>query len=140
MPDFSKPEYASYITLCQELKLEHEWRSGDWFCDPISEHRYVYARGSDDFVNPDDFWLPQLADWLDMLEAGGIPAVTIVHHSGVGEPGFYAEDAWSESFERSDFIGQTREEALARLTIAVGAVGAVTSVGSPSTSPAEPDA
>lgn len=126
MPDFSRPEYASYVALCRELKLKRAFQSGDWL-----EIRYartgladgfttgVWGSGYDDW--PDDssapvIWLPALSDWLEMLATiGNFYAWVEIHWEG---------DEWAISVGPHHNKGRfamapTREEAAARLWVHV---------------------
>jgi hypothetical protein len=79
--DFSRPEYASYVALCRELKLAHKFERGDSVyyaagTDPSSRESVTVWINCDEDSYPESaetddmaIWLPSLSDWLEMLEA-----------------------------------------------------------------------
>jgi hypothetical protein len=128
MPDFSDPKYASYIQFCRELGLAHEFREGDWWiwhgdrevpnchCDPST---FVGPRTTQ--LQPNYariYWLPTLADWLEMLEAKGYDYVQFwpranprsweCEAQGINAPRVTTAYSGGSVFD-------TREEAAARL-------------------------
>lgn len=124
MPDFTRPEYQSYIALCRKLSLEHEWQEGDHLWTPggmvgVREDVYVYHGPGTDLAHRDGLirvWLPQLADWLDMLEEAGHDQVEF-RPWGTGR---YQVMLYAAG--REEHGPPTREEAIGRLAVAVGAV------------------
>lgn len=147
MPDFSAPEYASYVALCRELRLRREFQEGDIVWVDLEDGpetigiSIVSARDAETGVKSgaDFTWLPQLADWLEMLQENGIAWMVLgrrrgsTHYRrrpdgsydmvgkdssgyvirpsrGVGDP-----DAWEE--ETGQY--QTLEETAARLWMKV---------------------
>jgi hypothetical protein len=92
--DFSKPEYDSYKQLCRELDL----------------HPSLY---------PQSLWLPTVSDWLEMLEEASVPVVTIgVFGKGEIREGYVAVATLDKTSDRK-IEAPSREEALARLWMAV---------------------
>src|SRR6266702_5594505 len=86
MSDFRDPKYANYVQLCREVKLEHAWQAGDQF-GYESEHNQTGVALQDIALRGlRDWWLPTLADWLEMLEAVGALSVVL---SG----------AWNDDYE-----------------------------------------
>jgi hypothetical protein len=125
MADFSDPKYASYRGVCKDLGLPHPARIGDWYMNMWASFTEFEVKLISDKMQSfflklptieeygGSFWLPTLADWLEMLETAGYKAVRI-------EP--TGTDGWLVRRD-SDWeplgAGPTREEAAARLWIAV---------------------
>lgn len=145
MSDFASPEYASYVALCGELKLERKFQWGDWYWfegdhirQPwsklnLAERQCDYDQMPDDSTigdhgdaridDKDDYtvkwtWLPSLADWLEMLEEAGITTMTFVR----GQLGYgisIRQPDWQIYVPDIVVLKPTREEAAARLWLAV---------------------
>lgn len=125
MTFFSGPEYASYIALCRELRLEREFERGDWFWLPSSsailgggkidlcdeERTLSYYARDEDWI-----WLPRLDQWLVKLEEMGWTGVFISLLAGGG---YVAEGQQGMEDEAPVGRGSTREEAVLRLYCAV---------------------
>jgi hypothetical protein len=120
MSDFSQPEYASYVALCRELKLEREFQDGDliWRKGEIADTGRWYELYSADIRRGSAFgsWLPTLSDWLEMLEGAGIETV-MVNHEAIGGS-WVGEQEYTMGESRVAYA-PTREEAAARLWMAV---------------------
>ena len=118
---FDGPEYASYVALCRELRLEHKFEEGDVF---------VYSTGPAYATEPIVFsklqpdstlrvWLPRLDQWLAMLRIAGRQSFEL-HASTYMEQQFGASDYYvGASWQSSDSHGDTPEEAAARLWMAI---------------------
>jgi hypothetical protein len=109
MPDFNRDEYmTSYVPLCVELNVRPwggNYRNGD----------QIFFNGSCDVVHSGiqppsaAFWLPDIFDWLELVEEAGHPGVAI---ENMGEAGWTVYPIGN----RDDYgSGITREVALARL-------------------------
>jgi hypothetical protein len=133
MADFKKEEYKVYLKLCEELKLVHEYRTGDWFYEHtppmvVSESGVAYVKCWNiewSYIEKDLgqwwFWLPNMSDWLEMLEKEGYDDLELIHWTEKKrlENVRYMMRP-SESDGRGPVVGgQTREEAAARLWQAV---------------------
>lgn len=111
MPDFSRPEYASYVQLCRELRVPRVLANGDWY-NVENGPVYVTVYKSPYPASSRAIWLPSLADWLEMLEEAGITSV-----------GFDRDDSktWIVGEDDRPFpearigVASTREEAAGRL-------------------------
>lgn len=131
---FTGPEYASYIALTRELRLEREWQNGDWYGfrfhvsidgEPLREDSAVvlYQTGDDVYTQGETWWLPRLDQWLDLLEEADAryfrfyDGARVKSHS----PGWHASCLVHDgpSTRVFDEIGPTREEAVARLWMIV---------------------
>jgi hypothetical protein len=130
--DFSRPEYASYIALCRDLKLGHPWQPfdqciNDGYDDIITIPTYITpgeaAFGSAEYAHLT--WLPTLSDWLEMLHKAGV----FEFSAGIGRDLSHwmsvRQRILSKNVEiRSEYwsgsvSAPTREEAAARLWVAV---------------------
>ncbi|PZR71774.1 MAG: hypothetical protein DLM66_00100 [Candidatus Dormiibacter spiritus] len=116
MADFSRPEYASYVQLCRELRLERTLTNGDWYYVEDGRVHVIVYKKSPYPASARAIWLPTLSDWLEMLEEAGITSV-----------GFDRDDSkiWIVGEDDRPFpearigVASTREEAAARLSMAV---------------------
>jgi hypothetical protein len=81
MPDFSAPAYEPYVTLCRELRLERKLQLADavWSERDGVDYWFSMQTGR---PNVHYTWLPQLTDWLDMLEAAGCPNIAFMRGDG----------------------------------------------------------
>lgn len=125
---FEGPEYASFIALCRELRLERVyWQPGDLRWHPranpsawpgqimvISDSESAEAASI--AGNREAVWLPRLDQLLAMLEEAGARSLTL-------EPLPPDEDhptaTWNCAGRGAVGVGRTREEAAARLWLAV---------------------
>lgn len=129
---FSGPEYASYVALCRELRLEREFTAGDFYAAPVPVS-VIAPEGFEVLIWVDLFrlphatqdcaWLPRLDQWLAMLEEAGVESVTIqlawTNPEDPGEKEYVAFDAWDVP-DADDLRNYTsREEAAAQLWVAV---------------------
>lgn len=119
MPDFSRPEYSSYVALCRELRLEHELVDGEQYVEPdeAPETRCVGCENEYGYEpSKDAVWLPQFSEWFVRLLSRGVGRIEIelLHPK-------YTVNGVGPSGPKSG-TGATSEEAIARLAIAVGAV------------------
>src|SRR5262249_40412619 len=121
---FDAPEYESYIALCRELRLEHIFGQADWAFveDPESESggvvttRLIFEgeRAGDTVV-----WLPRLDQWLAMLEEAGVAMVQFVSRPLYRNPGYQIIAIAPGQEPPMPLQALTREEAAARLWMAV---------------------
>lgn len=119
---FATPEYASYVQLCRELRLEREFDDGDYYTAPVPVS-VIAPEGFEVLIwvglfrlphaTEDCIWLPRLDQWLATLEEAGVKALAFI-----GIPG---EEGWicQPYTEPHEGRGPTREEACARLWMAV---------------------
>ena len=70
---FEGPEYASYIALCRELRLERQWQDEDAYI--VDGETIIDLHGTltsmeevRDAAEEHGVWLPRLDQWLAMLE------------------------------------------------------------------------
>lgn len=143
MSDFSKPVHESYVSLCRELRLERDWHVGDWFAwlelDLTVDYVGLWDHDAEEPYDPESrppperrrVWLPSLSDWLEMLEKGGHPRSGWNHISfhwlpfpdgsteGRHAPCWTANTLTTANRALWYGIGPTREEACARLWMAV---------------------
>ena len=140
---FDGPEYASYIALCRELRLERKLKIDDqisvWFDNPsspsssniylVTDEDETRGWGSYTPVDQSDFvdgranvrWLPRLDQWLAMLEKAApdwTNTFSITRHED-GEFWATFEGRAASNGGSWDGLGPTREEAAARLWMAV---------------------
>jgi hypothetical protein len=129
--DFSRPEYASYVQLCRELDVNpreagRRWQIGDWKIDHETGEVGLLTKADPSWY--DYYWLPSLADWLEMLAAAGYSALLIYRHLADDDAlgtyvGYEAMVATDASFAPGELgpntegptVAPTREEAAARL-------------------------
>lgn len=134
LPRFMQDRFDSYVSLCRELKLPREWQTGDAFVeyDPtlrmrIEDHGWVFGTCSANVwpvthtrTGELAWWLPTVADWLEMLEAAGEDSVAF--RATWHQPGWLVgigPNGDGDLFPSGE--GVTREEALARLFVKVTA-------------------
>jgi hypothetical protein len=119
---FSGPEYASYIALCRELRLERDLQEGDWYFHeslrPDQEEGWVLLAAGDERAESFEVWLPRLDQWLAMLEEAGADCPEFDRETTTGH--YVLRRGMPDEWGHSQYgTGQTREEAAARLWRAV---------------------
>ena len=128
---FEDPEYASYIRLMREVRLERKAEAGDWFLsfDPATEPtgfdlRLCNDDGGGCWGAPEPLadgwqviWVPRLDQWLSKLEEAGYATVEFVARAIDMERYLYG--AHPEDMDRFTGWLDSREEAAARLYCAV---------------------
>lgn len=126
MSYFDRSEFAPYVELCRELRLERHGVAGDWRLahdpeEPWTEFdiKVVGSDGLNAFdsphYDPTDYevvWLPRLDQWLDMLEVADPRRVDVFIQPRDRR---YRVTAVSRDFAE----GSSREEAAARLWMAL---------------------
>jgi hypothetical protein len=140
MADFNSPGYASYLELCGKLDLEHTFEDGDqfgvwrmfydepdwhWGAERFPEGWTDRPGGQPAVASKLHPWLPEVGDWLDLLEGEGFDEIEFVHWTGKPDlAGVRYMVRPSEDDGRPPVMaGVTREEALAKLFLAVRGKG-----------------
>lgn len=123
---FDSPEYASYVALCRELRLEREYEKGDYYTAPVPVST-IAPDGYEVLVwislyrlpnaNEECTWLPRLDQWLDLLEEEGYATIEFCARAIDMERYLYG----AHPDNMASFTGwlSSREEAAARLWMAV---------------------
>jgi hypothetical protein len=129
---FDGPEYASYIALCRELRLERTIEPGDWSADfgdvfmeePALQVHVARPPGTASVTLPRDtlaitsIWLPRLDQWLAMLEEAGADCPEFDRETTTGH--YVLRRGMPDEWGHSQYgTGPTREEAAARLWVIV---------------------
>jgi hypothetical protein len=125
---FEGPEYESYLALCRELRLERALQDGDFVDDGVRPGvQMCGVTVAPGVMWHGGVWLPRLDQWLTMLEDsvppwdGAAPwvGVALRRHGRV----WFATDLGLEGREGYSRSGDSPEEAMARLWIAVTGKG-----------------
>jgi hypothetical protein len=117
---FNAPEYASFIALCRDLRLERKpFEYGDVWCfwKPVSTGPFIQGASGNEGADEFAIWIPRLDQWLAMLEEAGHGEVSLIPFMRA------AMDRWGVRLTKQggimDFEGATREEAAAHAWCAV---------------------
>jgi hypothetical protein len=75
---FAGPEYASYVALCRELRLERALQDGDFVDDGVRPGVQVCGvTVAPGVMWHGGVWIPRLDQWLAMLEEAGADQVLV---------------------------------------------------------------
>lgn len=134
MADFSRPEYASYLEFARDVAVERIPQDGDYYVEFCGDRKPIVKGPITAFgwrVSPwpdvqeygcSFYWLPTLADWLERLDEVGafwVRLETQDHYRDSRPEILFLAEAGLRSRQRRSHFGPTREEAAARLYVAV---------------------